>query len=236
MQKNVLVTRPIDQANSFATELEQAGFTPVIYPLLSITPCPVDFSRLDKPDALIITSLQVFVLRKFPETWLDIPVFCVGEKTAVKARETGFKTVHKAPAERSENIPALLEQIIAEGTKILYLRGDVITTDFAPLLKKKYHYQEIIAYRADEMDSVDDRFCASFPQLDDITVFSARTGRILAKIIRENNLEKYTSGINLLCLSPVVVDSLSGLEWKGVYTPEKATAQSMIHLLKNINK
>lgn len=88
----LLICRPRDQAEDFATALEAAlpgRFTPVIAPLTGITPVAAD---LDLRDArgLLFTSANGVAAFAAASGERGLPALCVGEMTARAAREAGF--------------------------------------------------------------------------------------------------------------------------------------------------
>lgn len=235
MGKKVLVTRPKEQARAFADDIRELGVDPVIFPVLDIQ--PVSFALPSEiPDALIITSAQVFSVletRKQDVTpFLPCPVYCVGDVSAQKARSYGFSDVRTNGNGGVDELMALVVSEIPAGT-LHYWRGEDVTRDLVGTYPA-YQWTEIVMYRADAVRVLPNDLRADFPNLFCITLFSKRSGEILADLIKEYGLEMYVSDINLLCLSSQVLDSVSHFRWKAVYVARTADQSSLYHELETI--
>jgi uroporphyrinogen III methyltransferase/synthase len=118
----VLVTRPLEQAQTLVDALRESGAQPVAIPTIRTVPLPEDESlrvaleRLDAYDALVFTSsngVRCFAERARSRAIeldrLPMPVFCVGGATAEAARGAGL------PEARIPEVPsdaqALLETL-----------------------------------------------------------------------------------------------------------------------------
>jgi uroporphyrinogen-III synthase len=91
--KNVLIYRPLPAASRTARRIEALGHIAYLYPFIDLemmhTPMPQgDF------DGVIITSEAVFETGTELGALLDLPLYMVGERTHVAAREAGFANVH----------------------------------------------------------------------------------------------------------------------------------------------
>lgn len=230
MEKLVLVTRPIEQARQFAADIDALGAKAIIEPMLTIVPVAVHWDQFSLPDAILLTSPQALKAQHFPERFSDIPVFCVGEKTLHLAEEAGAHDVVSGD-HGIESVYPLLRERIAAGSKILYVRGDVVSQD-VPTALSEYRVQEAISYKSVAIDSLSHELHDLFSRLHTITLFSPRTGAILKVIMTAKGLIKQASNINLLCLSPSVLDSVRDIHWKSAHVAETPTQNAMTQKLK----
>lgn len=233
MEKLVLVTRPLEQAQDFAAELKINGFVPVIQPLIDIQYYPTDLSAFAKPDAIIVTSRQAMQAVIVPQEWIGVPVFCVGDKTSETARQAGFQTVIIGHGGIDGLLPLIHAQL-SEGARILYLCGESVTRDLQEGLGEAYQVETRVAYRADAVQEWNTETLHNFSRLYCITLFSKRTGEILADFIRRNNLLSVPSTINLLCLSDAVLESVIDLPWQSVTVAKEPTQKSLLEALRYI--
>lgn len=230
MSAVVLVTRPFEQARAFAAEIIPLGALPVIQPLLDIEYISLDFETISKPDAVIVTSLHAVKGRIFPVGWQDVPVYCVGEKTAESARISGAQMCVCGEGGVESLLP-LIRLDIPRGSHILYLCGNHVTCDMTEALHD-YKVEAVIGYRASAVDTFQPDILAVFPEIVYITLFSARTGRILSDLMNKNHLNPYAKNIKLLCLSSSVLESVQEIGWKSCHVAEHPTQTSMIEKLK----
>ncbi len=112
----VLVTRSEPGASETAIRLRQAGFEPVVESLFAIAPLDVEIPNYD---ALAFTSANG--VRRFAmlSPRRDVPVFCVGERTAQEARSLGYRTVSSAGAEVGA-LANLIQRNLTTKTRLLH--------------------------------------------------------------------------------------------------------------------
>ncbi len=90
--RTLLLTRPRDQSEAFATALEAAlpgRFRPVIAPVLEIAPVPAAI-ELAGAQGLLFTSANGVAVFAAACPERGLPAWCVGDMTARAAREAGF--------------------------------------------------------------------------------------------------------------------------------------------------
>jgi uroporphyrinogen-III synthase len=122
----ILVTRSEPGASETAAKLTSLGYAPIIEPLFEIVPIDV---TLPEFDALAFTSANGVRRLANLSPRRDVPVFCVGARTAEAAREAGFATVTSADGD----VTALGDLILARlppGARLLHAgnaesRGDL---------------------------------------------------------------------------------------------------------------
>ena len=130
----IAITRPVDQAKKLAALITEAGGTPILFPLIEITPLN-DYSQFesvissitDYDWAIFISSNAVqngmprLVKRGIPPT---LKFAAIGSVTASELQSFGAKLV-LTPKDRfdSESLLALPEMNNVVGKKILLVRG-----------------------------------------------------------------------------------------------------------------
>lgn len=134
----VLVTRPEEASHRTAKRLETMGHRPVVLPLMRAEHHPDDvLEGLRSPHAAIaITSaeaarvLQSLGQKTYP--YLSVPLFAVGEATAMAARNAGFTAVEAAEGTASSMIARFGEGLrrITARHPLLYLAGNPRTVTF----------------------------------------------------------------------------------------------------------
>ena len=130
----IAITRPIDQAKKLANLIEQAGGTPILFPLIEITPLK-DYSQFEVVIsdiatydwAIFISSNAVqngmphFIKKGIPST---LQFAAIGPVTASELQNFGVKEV-LIPNDRfdSESLLTLPEMANVTNKKILIVRG-----------------------------------------------------------------------------------------------------------------
>lgn len=231
MAYTVLVTRPLEQAREFAAEIENNGFHAVIQPLLKIENISLSIQDIDRPHAILLTSLHGFGHMKFSD-WLDIPVFTVGLKTKEVAGKLGFIKIYSGASDINDIFP-IIQKNIPTKSKILYLRGEDIKQNIHQKLSD-YIIQEKITYSAKATEHIDAHILKHFKNIDVLTLFSARSGQILKSLLQKHGLISSLCTIKLLCLSHAVLESVEDLNWKSCHVADCPTTSSMIETLESI--
>jgi uroporphyrinogen-III synthase len=118
--KRVLVTRSEPGASETAERLAAMGYLPIVEPLFTVE--PIAGVSLPAFDALAFTSANGVRVFTALSSRRDVPVFCVGARTAEAAREAGFGDVTSADGD----VDALEQLILGELTagKILLHSGN----------------------------------------------------------------------------------------------------------------
>jgi uroporphyrinogen-III synthase len=218
----VLLTRPREDSEDLARDVERLGYHPVIEPMLTIE--PVAFVPPDLPvySGLIFTSAQA--PRFFPaSSRLDIPVYTVGDQTAAAARAAGYCDVRSASGDVED-----LEQMITgiPGT-FLYVRGEDVSR---PLHRA---VDQVTVYRAVKSPEMSPQ-CLSLLKNGEIShalFFSRRSAKTFVDLIHQNKLEGAVSGINALCIGAGMVELLSVLPWRRIDVASAQNRAAMLDLL-----
>lgn len=231
-QRLVLVTRPLAQAESFSRIVEHSGGQAVLCPLTEIHSIAFDAQAVTLPDAILVTSQQVFAHGGDLSRFYSVPVYCVGAATAEAARVEGFYEVIECSGDVVALCGRVLQGIPAK-SKLLYLRGENVRMDLSRLLPD-YDIDQHIVYKAEAVTRLSDDVVDIFSQLDVICLFSARSGAILGHLMQQHHLAGAEKTINLLSLSEAVLESVSDLNWKATYVADRPDVEAMGAKLKRV--
>jgi uroporphyrinogen-III synthase len=95
----LLVTRPEPDAGDTAGRLTALGLEPTVFPLMTMRATEARLPDAEGLSGLIVTSanaLRALAQRDALAAYLDLPLFAVGEKTAVAAGQAGFARIETA--------------------------------------------------------------------------------------------------------------------------------------------
>lgn len=186
----ILLTRPQEESEALAEQLEKRGIKTLIAPLLHIERVAYKLPE-EKPDGIIITSRHA--IYAVPENWHDVPFYVVGEATVKSLQETGAYQI----AAQAPTVEALLP--LLEGQqKLLYLSGEHISHE-VPIAER------VIVYRAKQAESLPEniRTALAYSEIDAVMLFSARTAKIFLSLC-----ELITRLPSAICMSTHVADML----------------------------
>lgn len=231
MKPAILITRSQEDSLEFASAVETLGYQPVIEPLISIEKIPFKYSGL-LPKAIIATSSHALVRNE----WDDVPFFVMGERSAVKARELGYSNIVSSKGEFDVLISSLLETV-PENSPVLYLRGETIRHDLKNRLPA-YKVEEVTNYKVITSDGLSESTKSAIQsgQIDVVTLFSSNTAAIFLDLVTKAAIEHALKNINLLSLSPAVLESVKSLPWGRIQTAHKPDSAGMLAILKTMKQ
>lgn len=177
----VLVTRSEPGASETAQRLADRGYSPVVEPLFSIEAIA---ASLPPYDALAFTSANgVRAFARLDPT-RDLPVFCVGGRTAQEALDLGFARVLSAEGDVND-LAILIGNRMQAGARLLHTgneesRGDLSGTLAARGIEASF----VPTFRAAPVAAPGPRLAAHLggkPAFDAILIHSARAAAILSQ-------------------------------------------------------
>jgi uroporphyrinogen-III synthase len=219
----VLVTRPEPGASATAHRLVSLRHEPILAPCLIITPRAADLP--DQPAAIIMTSMQA--LPALPAGYHHIPVFCVGDATAGRLRESGFRSVESAGG----NAQDLFRLITMRRLSGAHLLATGARQGMA--LARRLRAAGIDVVRRPVYSA---RPAAALPEpavealvsgaVGAAMFYSAETARAFTRIAPAG-----MAPIPALVLSPAVAQGLSGLNWAAIRVALAPTEADLLALL-----
>jgi uroporphyrinogen-III synthase len=227
----VLITRPDEDAAPLARLLESRGHECLIEPMLAIRyldgemPDPAGFQ------GLIFTSangVRAFLRQSALRT---ATAWCVGDATARAAKEAGFGDVRSAAGD----VQSLADHIAAEASPadgpLLHVAGSTVAGDLAGLLLGAgFAVERAVLYEAEtrEILSAAAREALASGTIDAVALFSPRTARTFARLVRTAGLGEACGTIDMLCLSRAVADALDDLPRKRLLIADEPTQDALI--------
>ena len=225
----VLVTRPLPQAEETAQRLRRLGYTPILSPMLRIEAVA---AAPDLSDAQAILFTSTNGVRAFAAASAEraLPVFTVGDRTAIAAREARFETVASADGDAAALAALVLARTAPGGGKILHARGEYVAHSPLPTLDAQgYATREAILYRAAPADrlSNDARAALETNVLSAVTVYSQRTAQALAALLPSDAV----AALALVGLSENALAPLAALPFRSRRAAREPTEAALFDAL-----
>ena len=233
----ILITRPYDQAISFAERLEAAGYEVLIEPMLTIK--ATDFTPPDLHDyqALVFTSVNAVRTFARHSSQRHLPVYCVGEKTAQEAKREGYDRVYTGEGTGRALADMLEAQKQLQNRPFLHVRGeDSAFAMEAWLAQRGVAMHTLVAYQAQKARDLGD-VCAEALRSGKIKVipfFSRRTAESFLALTRQNALWSTFVGIKALSISARVVESLREAPWSEVLIAKNSDENGIFELIRHV--
>ena len=231
----LLVTRPEQESEALAGELEARGHEVTIAPLLSIR--YLDGISLPGRDwqALLVTSANgARALGRLADPQLkQIPVLAVGEASAAAAYAEGFLDVRAAEGD-VHALDALAARVLdpARGP-LFHAAGSVLAGDLKAMLEARgFEVMRLALYEAEKRalpQSVTDALKAG--RIDGVLFFSPRTAAHFASLVREAGIESSLCGVTAICLSAAVARELDGLAFGAVQAAAEPSLRALMALI-----
>ena len=151
----VLVTRPREDAERLAAQLEARGHAIVIEPIFTIEPVRETPLDLDGVQALLLTSAngaRAFGMRSRRR---DLRVFAVGDATAEAARALGFADVESAGGDVADLVRLARERAQPDHGALLHVAGSAVAGDLAGQLGADgFEVRRAVLYRAEPVGAL----------------------------------------------------------------------------------
>jgi uroporphyrinogen-III synthase len=179
MSRRVLVTRAEPGASETADRLKAMGCEPLVEPMFAVEPVS---PSLPEFDALAFTSANGVRMFAKLSGRRDVPVFCVGGRTAGAAREAGFRDIVSAEGDVAA-LTALIESRLSPGARLLHSGNAESQGDLAGTIRNRGRRADFVAtYRAVPVRAPGPSLAAHIRGLasfDDVLVHSPRGAEIL---------------------------------------------------------
>ena len=216
----MLLTRPREDSLALAEELARHGVESLIEPMMTIR--IDDNAKLDLSgaQAILLTSAngaRALAAASPHEEARRLPVFAVGCATAHAARDAGFSAVTAANGD-VDTLAALAVARLDPGSgRLVHVAGRVSTGDLAARLRAAGFEAERAALYdalAAHALSVPARRALEAQTLAGVALFSPRTARLFAKLVRESGLDSTARTLTAFCLSQAVAEAAAPLSWQ----------------------
>lgn len=243
----VLVTRPAAQALAFGAAIEQAGFTPVYFPVIEVRPVP-DLAALDRAleklvcyDWIIFTStnsVDIVLNRQSLSKGWPVPgprVAAIGPKTARALCSHGVAVDYTPPDYLTEAILPGLGNL--EGSWVLLPCAELADQSFPGAIAKAGGIlHKIIIYQTLQADPGPVGLAALRSGVDIITLTSPSTVTNFNEIARVAGLDPKNLPGNprYLCIGPVTHQAAVEAGLREPVSASKYTTDGLIEVLRTL--
>jgi len=237
-----LITRPSEDAGPLAEAVAQRGYRPLIEPLLHIVHRPGPPLRRDALQALLVTSANgvralAARLGEGIAAWRDLPVFAVGEASALAARQAGFRGVRSAGGDVASLAALVAEQLDPNAGPLLHAAASQLAGDLAGTLARHgFTVEKQILYDALPAEALSPALAAEMRQgkVRVALFFSPRTAASFVKLAQTQLLSDCCAQIVALALSPAVAAILAPIAWRKLVVAEAPRQDALLAALDGV--
>ncbi len=224
----VIVTRPEPDASAFAAMLAARGMTAILSPVLRIELREIA-NEIGGAAAVAFTSANG--VRSYLAAGGDrgLRAFAVGAATAAAARAGGLETVHSGAGD----VAALARQIVDGGdcgsADILHVVGRDEAGDLVGALAARgLRARRVIGYAAEPVGDLSGEAIDALKRGGaSVSLFSARSARLLRAATAGARLDGFLGGNNAACLSAAVA-AAAGEGWRLKLVATRPDAAALI--------
>ena len=223
---SVLVTRPEPGASATAARLTEAGYLPIVTPLLHIRRCRVPLPPASRLQAVIAASGNAIEL---PRAYHGLTLLAVGDATAARARAHGFATVHSADGD-ADALATLAGRLLSPAAGALLLataRGEG-TRLAAALRARGFTVHRRAVYAASPLRKMPSAAIVAFQQgLHAALFFSAATARAFV-LGMPDALRPFLSRTIAVAIGPAAAEWLAHLPWRELRVALRPTQDEVL--------
>ena len=207
----IVVTRPQADGDRTAKALRARGYDVLLAPLMKVESVIADLSGVWR--AVIVTSANAPRAIAPSAPFMALPVYAVGERSAVAAREAGFADVTAAGGDARDLVRLITEREAGNRPPMLWLAGEDRAADLVGELGARGIAAEMrIVYRA-VTAPFPDGLTAVFARgaVDGVLHFSKRSAENFIAGARGANVADAALAVRHYCLSAQVAEPLTAV-------------------------
>jgi len=231
----VLITRPEEEAQIYASELREQGFSVLVEPMLSVEAIEFEVPDLDGVQALLFTSAQALKFFSEKVSSRSIPLYVVGHHTKNVAQSLGYEDVFSARGAGGALVSLVRSEVTDKNRALLHVRGRHVARNLKEELSGDgFSVQELIVYETSMVNGFSSQTLEALKsgRIGSVTFFSKRTAEAFLRNVDEGLLSGALSGIKALCISEGVLKCVQSYSWFGTYKASRPDRQGMLELLK----
>ena len=214
---NILITRPLIDAEDLMGKLFSLGHKIIHIPTLKVKPVTNQKCDAKNYDAFIFTSANAIRNLKLLNEDKKKLCFCVGSITEKIVRQNGYSNTISAGGNVNALKNIFLNYDFDKRKKIDYFCGDYISTDLDLDLKREgYLIDKVINYSSEkivDLNNENEKILNNHPP-DIIFVYSKRSAESFVELVKKYTLNGLMTGSRVLCISEKVLNVFKQLGWK----------------------
>jgi len=230
----LLVTRPREDAASFAELLRARGHIPTIAPIMDVRPHDGPPIALEGVQALVATSANGVRALAHRTRKRNVPLYAVGPQTAEAAKSVGFKTVHSAEGDSAALVEFVADRADPAKGLLLHAAGAETAGRLRQALQAKgFKVETLVLYDAVPMSELPDNAKDALREgsLDGVLLFSPRSAKTFATLTTEAKLEAACGTLDAFCISAATAAALSPLSFARVSVAGAPNQDAMLALI-----
>ncbi|MBV1889309.1 MAG: uroporphyrinogen-III synthase, partial [Proteobacteria bacterium] len=232
----LLITRPLAASETLIAALLAEGHSVICSPLLDIQFRTLQVLDLQGVQGFIVTSINgVEGLSRSIEV-RDLPIYCVGDKTAEEAGKKGFSNVKSADGDIHALQQLICHQVDPEKGILLHAGGARLAGDLKRALEKEgYQYRREILYDAVDATALtaEVKTALTAGELLGVLLFSPHTAKVFCKLVDDATINTQIQKLNAWCLSQNVATELANCGFANMYISDHPSERALLDLIRD---
>jgi uroporphyrinogen-III synthase len=203
----ILVTRPAEDAASFAQSLRALGHEPILSPALEIVALTGPGIDTSPYAAIVITSANAVRALSQRTNDRSARLVCVGSASAAAAEAMGYTDIIVSDGEGVAGLAAAIPRAVEAGGRLLYPSAENVAGDLEPTLAQQgFSVDRKILYRAVFAPTLTPEALSALKagKLSAVTYFSVRSVAGTLAAARANGLDGQVQIRPAFCLSAAI--------------------------------
>jgi uroporphyrinogen-III synthase len=229
----VLITRPQSAGRETARRVAAMGLRPVFSPVLEISHRPARLPPASQLQALLITSANA--LPALPASYHRLQLLTVGDATAARARQAGFREVHSAAGDLLSLVALTLARCDPTGLPLLLAAGKQRSRDPSPYLQLRgFTVIRRIVYAATPVAALPEPARAALLEhaVRSALFFSPATARGFVRLLRQALPDDCVATVEALAISRPTEAALAPLPWRRIRVASRPNQDELLALLQ----
>lgn len=229
----LFLTRPKKECFKSSERLKNLGHQTIEAPLFKIETFPC--TEPLKLGGVIFTSLNGIASTEHLKLDKTLPIFTVGNKTAIEAKKSGFLNIKSANGAQKELEALIIKSSDDLNGEIVHFAGENIRGDLVGALS---HHgilaRREVVYRAKALRNLPENLLNALKskEIDGGIFYSIRAATTFNKLIIDSGLKQNLENIIAFTLSEDIKVSLNELNWKSILTAKYPTEDELIYQIK----
>ena len=211
----LVVTRPEPDASRTARALAALGHQVIVSPALDIVVDPAAPLPAGPFQAVIATSsngVRALAEHSGRVALQHLPLFAVGDQTALEARRAGFAAARSASGAATDLVRIIAAELSPSGGPLLSVSGDSPAADIAGALHGiGFSVETAVLYRSEPRIRLADEASAALRdgRVGGVLFFSRRSAAAFAQALAAAGLAPMGPAVRCFCLAPSCAEPLA---------------------------
>ena len=232
-----LVSRPREESESLSAALATRGIDAVIEPLMEVhyrTPAILDLGGVK---AVLCTSANGVRALARASKERGVPIFAVGDATALRARAEGFTAVESAGGDVNDLVRLTAERLRPQDGALLHIAGEAVAGDLVGALRARgFMIERSILYEARPVTALSPMSVDALRSgaIGFALFFSPRTAAVFARLAGSACVAECCGTITALSISVAADAALSDLPWLERHIAERPNQPALLDILDRV--